>query len=141
MPVWTGQPASSIGFIRALEGATAEGEPAALVALHALAALARESLKALERDDAVALVVLAARADAALETLGTALDRPITIDAHRELRRAVRSFGVAAKVSGAGGGDFSLLFGPRDLEWDAIFGAIPHPCIPFDELACSSSPS
>jgi phosphomevalonate kinase len=46
----------------------------------------------------------------ALEDLGTRAEIPVLSDDHRQLRRLAEEAGATYKPSGAGGGDFGLVF-------------------------------
>jgi phosphomevalonate kinase len=127
--IWLGEPASSTQLIGAIERALS-GAQAGRVhkALEELDASARDADAAIMRGDGAALVAEALRSDEALEALGAASAAPIITPAHRALRlwaaRAGRD--AAVKPSGAGGGDFSLLFAPDDMPLDGLPSGCQH---------------
>ena len=81
-----------------------------------LAEIANEARAAFRNDDGRAVVDLVRSADQTMEQLGERAGIPIATDTHRELRDAAARFDIAAKPSGAGGGDISLLAGPEGSE-------------------------
>jgi phosphomevalonate kinase len=109
--IWLGAPASSTQLIGRIEQALAN--PATMAALHALDQSARRAADAIRAADPAALLHEVRRSDQALEDLGAASHAPIITPAHRDLRAWIATHGAttaATKPSGAGGGDFSLLF-------------------------------
>ncbi len=62
--------------------------------------------------------------DDLLDQLGKIIDAPIRVNAHNDLKN-VCGDSFVAKVSGSGGGDISLVFGPVDADWAGLFDRLP----------------
>lgn len=73
-----------------------------------LAAIAGAGCAAARGDDAAAFVEAVAEYGRALQNLGVAIGAEIVTAEHRHIGDQARRFGVAYKVSGAGGGDLGL---------------------------------
>lgn len=111
LPVFLGQSASTPEMLEVLRG-YAERKPAEYRArMSRLEALALAATQLSKDDDALELV---RTIDAELEALGEAAGLAIVIEAHRTLRAMANAEGLAVKPCGAGGGDFSLVFGDPD---------------------------
>jgi phosphomevalonate kinase len=82
------------------------GEAAAM--LRRLTELAEAGCAAAQGDDAAAFLAVFADYGRALQTLGESIGADIVTAEHREIGEHARQFGVAYKVSGAGGGDLGL---------------------------------
>lgn len=89
-----------------------------------LADIGWSGLRAFQAGDAQTVTELVGRAEASMEHLGAVADVPIVTDDHRRLSDIVGAQGLAAKPSGAGGGDVSLVAGPRDADWESAMAAI-----------------
>ncbi|RVU42946.1 hypothetical protein EA187_14005 [Lujinxingia sediminis] len=107
--VWTGEPASSVSFIKGLTAAWHKDFEAVASTLQALGHQAERALDACLSDDTALWLDALAQADQGMERLGDICDLPITTPAHRRLREQARTLGALVKPSGAGGGDFSLV--------------------------------
>ena len=114
--VWTGAPASSVSFVQRLRAHLEEQPRSTEAILQSIAARARTDIKAVEQNDAQSFIDSVRRADRAMEQLGALTGLPIITDTHRRLRALGQTTGLVAKPSGAGGGDFTLLVGPRDSQ-------------------------
>jgi phosphomevalonate kinase len=123
--LWLESPARSTSFVRCCEEALAEAPGPTQRALCRTSAIAEEALGAFARGRTAEIVELAATADEALTKLGEQIGAPIAIDAHRALRKPARAASIAVKPSGAGGGDFSLAFGPVDAAWESFLQNLP----------------
>ncbi len=73
-----------------------------------LAQLAEDGCAAAQGDDAGAFLASLAEYGRALQSLGDAIGAEIVTAEHREIAEHAGRFGVAYKVSGAGGGDLGL---------------------------------
>jgi phosphomevalonate kinase len=73
-----------------------------------LAALAEAGSDALREGDADAWLTAFAEYGRGLQELGVAIGTEIVTAEHREIGDEARAYGVAYKVSGAGGGDLGL---------------------------------
>ena len=89
--------------------------------LAALTRVAKAGCAAAQGDDGVALVESIAEYGRALQNLGTAIGAEIVTAEHRRIGEQARRYGVAYKVSGAGGGDLGLACA-LDREALAAFG-------------------
>ena len=112
--IWTGTPASSVSFISGLQSAFNDHLPSIRSVFHDLHDASEAGLQALVDGDPQSLLDAFSAADQAMEDLGETASLPIITDAHRRIRALAHTTRSVAKPSGAGGGDFSLLLGPRD---------------------------
>ncbi len=118
--VWLGESTSTRSFIGAVERQL-QLEPAPVYrALRRIADSAEQAMEACSEDDVEALLEAARRGDRAMEALGEAGGISVVTPAHETLRRVAGSHDVSAKPSGAGGGEFSLLFGSERTDWQAV---------------------
>jgi phosphomevalonate kinase len=99
---WTGEPAPTAPLLARF----AEAPRAA--ALRALVAVAEEAAAAVAAGDASALIEAVRRSAHALEELGAEVGLPIVTPALRRLVEVADRLGIAAKPSGAGGGDCGI---------------------------------
>ena len=99
---WTGEPAPTAPLLARF----AEAPRAA--ALRALVAVAEEAAAAVAAGDASALIEAVRRSAHALEELGAEAGLPIVTPALRRLVEVADRLGIAAKPSGAGGGDCGI---------------------------------
>lgn len=126
--IWTGLPASSTDFIARVEDAL--GEKGAQAHLERLSDLAYQGICALERADAPAFLAQIERANLAMRALGVLCNAPICTPLHDRLSLFAANNGLVAKPSGAGGGDFSLLFAPRGvIDWEQLLEFLPAGCV------------
>jgi phosphomevalonate kinase len=124
-PIWLGQPAVSTSFVSRCEDALRRERDAVQAALCRTSEIAASAMAALRRSDASLLLDLVDQADQALEHLGELIRAPIVTNTHRTLRNHAQDAGLTVKPSGAGGGDFSLAFGPADAAWARFFAELP----------------
>jgi phosphomevalonate kinase len=112
---WLGQPASS----SELSGQVAKHvqRPDVRATLSSIAAAASLGIDACTTGDAKLFLTAMDSGDALMERLGEQTAAPIVIDGHRTLRTIAKEFGLVAKPSGAGGGDFSIVAGPKSGRW------------------------
>lgn len=120
--VWTGKSADT----RELVGAVLGSEEAAL-ALDELDSLSRRAADAFAGGDVGALIDAAAEHDTIFHELGRAANVTLRTTEHVALARAARALGAAAKPSGAGGGDISLVFSADPIDEERLAALIPHP--------------
>ncbi|TXD37059.1 hypothetical protein FRC98_09990 [Lujinxingia vulgaris] len=107
--VWTGEPASSVSFIKGLTAAWHKDFEKVASTLQALGHQAERALDACLTDDTAVWLDALGEGDRGMERLGEICDLPIITPAHRRLREQARTLGARVKPSGAGGGDFSLV--------------------------------
>ncbi len=112
---WLGQPASS----SELSGVVAKHtqRPDVRATLSSIAAAASLGIDACTTGDAKLFLTALDSGDALMERLGDQTGAPIIIEGHRTLRSLATEFGLVAKASGAGGGDFSIVAGPKSARW------------------------
>ena len=115
--IWLGEPASSTELVGRV---AAHQNVDSTEAMHSIIASAKQMLAGCMTNDTRLFLKGAQAADKAMEALGAATGAPIIVDAHRELRRALEGTPMVCKPSGAGGGDFSLVFGPADADWSRV---------------------
>lgn len=84
--------------------------PAATELKRRMGGIAAQGLAAAREDDSTAFLTAVSEYGRCLATLGTAMGAEILTAAHRDIEAEAGRFGVAYKVSGAGGGDVGLAF-------------------------------
>ncbi|MEM9191061.1 MAG: hypothetical protein AAGF12_17890 [Myxococcota bacterium] len=129
VPVFLDQPASTVSFLKAFIAGLEREEPRAT--LDALHAATLRVIDAFDADQVPKALEALASADDALGALGDALGAPIWVDRHRALKDACGDEFVA-KVSGAGGGDISIVFGEVNAPWEALLSRLPSGVTPLD---------
>ncbi len=127
--VWTGAPARSTELIGRVEEARAHDPQAIAAILAQLSSLAETGITSMRFNDPEALLASLRHSDLALERLGQLSGAPIITPKHESLRAIAAPLGIVAKPSGAGGGDLSLLVGPQDADWSALFAKLPDDCV------------
>lgn len=127
--VWLGEPAVSTSFVKSCERALADRPELVAQRLTSLSLIAAEALEAWTEGDIASILQLVDRADRGLEQLGEAIGAPIVVERHRQLRKVGAGCGIHVKPSGAGGGDFSLAFAPRTVDWSAFMERLPAGCV------------
>jgi len=91
--------------------------------LSELGTAAEAAADAAVRDDAEDFCIAAARAGALLQAVGRDLDLPIVTPELAALMDVAARLGIAAKPSGAGGGDCAIAFARSSLEAQALRAA------------------
>ena len=120
--LWLGTPAHSVSFIKQVEQAYAQRRQLIESTFDLIHMTTRDVLKCFGPTPTEGLEVLCSNVriqNEAMNALGLGSGAPILIDAHRALMRHVQPYGLVTKPSGAGGGDFSLVFRPQDAKWAA----------------------
>ncbi|MEO8467093.1 MAG: hypothetical protein ABI640_17310 [Gammaproteobacteria bacterium] len=106
--IFAGRSASTPEFV-AHYRAFREAQPGKAAAmLRRLTEVAEAGCAAAREDEAAAFVASLAEYGRGLQALGDAIGTEIVTAEHREIGEHARKFGVAYKVSGAGGGDLGL---------------------------------
>jgi phosphomevalonate kinase len=108
--VWTGRAASTSNFLEALDRAKRRDPAAVAGVLDRLGGLSEIGADALANADSSRFLEAVDDFTPALEALGRVIDMPILSDDHRRVWEVASELGVAYKPSGAGGGDFGLVF-------------------------------
>lgn len=132
--VWTGKPASSTALIGKLESALSSNRATIQAELDTMATRAASVMSVLmdtSMDDAwrvAQIVECAERVNDAMDILTRDTGAPIITRAHELLWHEAHPREIAVKVSGAGGGDFSLLLGHQDAGWSSLLAALPDGC-------------
>lgn len=131
-----------VGRVRELRGAnpTAYGRR-----MGVLAELAHELLRELPQRSAADVCLVVHAYAAQLEVLGREAGIAIVSEPHRRIGELARAHGCAAKPSGAGGGDLSVVFCPSAFEASAVRSALaavgfPPVELSFDQLGVRLSP-
>jgi phosphomevalonate kinase len=114
---WTGEPAPTTPLLDRF--ATAARPPV----LRDLAGAATRAARAAEAGDAGALLDAVGASASLLESLGQATGLPLVTPALARLVACARRLGVAAKPSGAGGGDCGIAFATSATEAAALRNA------------------
>lgn len=128
--IWLGAPASSTELIGRVEEAYANQEKRSRLdeLFQQISDLALRALTMMQREDGVTKAWLDCAREGArqMRALGALSGAPIITPLHDELEHIARRHGAVCKPSGAGGGDFSILWGARDgLDWDALLTNLP----------------
>ena len=112
--LWTGAPAHTVSFLSTLRKATDRKHPQIRTLFSSIAEVAADGIHALRESKLSPFLWALAEGDRLMEELGDLLDLPIVTDTHRQIRAIADAAGFTAKPSGAGGGDFTLVAGPRE---------------------------
>ena len=115
--VWTGSPASTRKLVESVEECADQ--------ITHLCQLAEAGAEAFADADVERFLVIASDYDNAMGSLGASAGVTIRTRAHAEIARIAREFGAAAKPSGAGGGDMSLIFARGALDRDMLARSLP----------------
>lgn len=118
--VWIGHSADTRRFIDAIEALRATAPRRHEQLLGRMAEVAELAATAVREGRAADVLDLVHEAELRADALGAAAGLEIVTDAHRELARRARKAGIYTKISGAGGGDLSLVFGPDPEALDAF---------------------
>ena len=134
--IWIGQPASSTALVARVEQAFERSPGRVKAELERLASLAAQALKlcvSREATDASRFKALAASCEEAMHALTALSGAPIVTSLHEQLSSVALRRGFSTKPSGAGGGDFSLVFGGVEDPWEALLAELPAGCrhVPF----------
>ena len=123
--IWLGEPASTTSFVDGVVRQMRTAPAPVYRVLRRIGALAEEAMGALREGSSSRLIEAAEEGDRAMEELGELCGLPIIVDRHRKLREAAVRASAVAKPSGAGGGDFSLVFGNESTDWERLLGGLP----------------
>jgi phosphomevalonate kinase len=123
---WLGAPASSSHLIYRVERALYERRDDTVSLLEELRDASRAAVGAFRGGDTPTILDAARRSDETMQELGRLIQEPLRTSLHRALVDHARAHGLVAKTSGAGAGDFSLLMGHRDADWDAALSSLPE---------------
>ena len=110
MPMWTGQPAVTGTFLAAFAALKKNAPQAFWPLCEEMALISRAACELWALGEVTPLLPLVTRSMTALETLGRAMQMDLVTDVHRQAAAAAQASGAFYKPSGAGGGDFGLLF-------------------------------
>jgi phosphomevalonate kinase len=108
--VWTGRAASTGSFLEALDWARGRDAAAVDTVMDRLGEISELGADALADADSARFLGAVNEFTPALEALGRVIEMPILSDDHHRVWKASSELGVAYKPSGAGGGDFGLVF-------------------------------
>lgn len=130
VPVWIGEPASSTHLIGRVEESVGRAPRAIMDIFGRLDASARRALEAMHQGDAGEVLAQVAESGEAMAALGEVSEAPIITEAHQSLVAIAQRYGAEAKPSGAGGGDFSWVIGPREqVHWEELWDGLPRGCV------------
>jgi phosphomevalonate kinase len=110
MPMWTGQPAVTGTFLAAFAALKKNAPQAFWPLCEEMALISRAACELWALGEVTPLLPLVTRSMTALEHLGKAMQVELITDVHRQAAAAAQASGAFYKPSGAGGGDFGLLF-------------------------------
>jgi len=113
--VWMGESASSTALAGKVSEAKLRGDVRAT--LSSISATASFGINACNDNDAKSFMDAMSSGDALMQRLGDQTGVPIVTPGHQALRAFAAEFGMVAKPSGAGGGDFSIVVGPKNSRW------------------------
>jgi phosphomevalonate kinase len=120
--VFAGHSASTPDFVAHYRRWAAEQPENAAGLQRSMGEIAAQGLAAAGDDDGEAFLIAVAEYGRCLDALGQAMEVDILTPGHRAIGDEADNFGVAYKVSGAGGGDLGLAFA-RDPDALAAFTA------------------
>lgn len=123
--VWLGREASTPDFVDSVLERAQSTPSDVYRRLQKIAEAAEKGIRAAQGSAGARFIDAIGEADRAMTELGAFCEIPIIIDRHRRLREVAQAHGFAAKPSGAGGGDFSLVAGPSEGDWSAFDRALP----------------
>lgn len=109
--VWTGRPASTAVFLKSLSSYENRFPEDYRRTMQEISRLARDGCRAIETGNTAAFLRCVEDYYHRLENLGDRISRPIISADHRRIARIAYQNGGYYKPSGAGGGDFGILFG------------------------------
>lgn len=144
LPMWTGRPAATGPFVQAFEQLKKDAPQVFWRSCEEMALISRAACELWALGEVTPLLPLVTRATTAMETLGQALGLDLVTDVHREAARAAAAAGVVYKPSGAGGGDFGLLFAQSARSLNkasralAAQGLKPMPTPPGSPMRCQA---
>ena len=118
--VWTGQPASTGEFLKSLSTFKTRYPDDYRRTIQKISRLARDGCRAIEVGDTAAFLRCVENYYHRLENLGDKIRQPIISASHRRIARIAYRNGGSYKPSGAGGGDFGILFGSDRKRVDQI---------------------
>jgi phosphomevalonate kinase len=108
--VFTGRSAATTDFVSVFDDWRVAKPAEADRQLQALERISADGCAAAREDDADEFLTAVAGYGQRLEDLGRSMGAEIVTAEHREIARHAKRFGVAYKVSGAGGGDLGIAF-------------------------------
>lgn len=110
LPLWTGRAAFTGPFLQAF-AALKEANPQLYWRVcEEMALISRAACELWALGEVTPLLPLVTRSMAALDNLGRAMGQDLITDVHRQAAATAKAYNVVYKPSGAGGGDFGLLF-------------------------------
>lgn len=112
LPLWTGRAAATGPYLQAFKALKAQDPQLFWRICEEMALISRAACELWALGEVTPLLPLVPRSVAALERLGGALQLDLVTNMHREAAAAAQAAGACYKPSGAGGGDFGLLFAP-----------------------------
>jgi phosphomevalonate kinase len=108
--IWTGRSASTSDFLEVLRARRVDDPRGTGRAMRRLGEISGAAIAALEEARTATFLAEVEAFWNALADLGEHVGLPILSEEHRQLRRLAEESGAAYKPSGAGGGDFGLVF-------------------------------
>jgi phosphomevalonate kinase len=118
--VWTGRPATTAFFLKGLKDLKMNHTNDYDRSMKRLIRLAQVGCQAFEQSDTSKFLETVERFYHGLEDLGYMSRIPIISETHRRIARIVYENGGYYKPSGAGGGDFGIIFSDKKLLIDEI---------------------
>jgi phosphomevalonate kinase len=106
--VWSGQSASTGGFLERLAGWRRRNEQAHARYMRELSEIAERGIEAAASGDAQGFCTALREYTRSLDNLGAATSLPIVSPVHRRIERLAAKRGLTYKPSGAGGGDIGI---------------------------------
>lgn len=110
LPMWTGKPASTGALLQKFAAFKDATPQAYWRTCEEMALISRAACELWALGEVTPLLPLVTRATSALETLGRSMGVDLITDTHRQAAASAQACGAVYKPSGAGGGDFGLLF-------------------------------
>ena len=137
--VWTGQPTSTASFLKRLKDFKMNYPNDYDRSMKRLIRLAQVGCQAFEESDTSGFLQTVERFYLGLEDLGYMSHIPIISDTHRRIARVVYENGGYYKPSGAGGGDFGIIFSDKKLLIDEIADVVEKTGFYIPELSIGTN--
>lgn len=136
--VWTGRPASTGSFLERLKDFKINNTIDYNRSMRWLIRQAQAGCQAFEQKDTKKFLQTVERFHHSLEDLGHASRIPIISNKHRRIARIVYENGGYYKPSGAGGGDFGIIFSNQKSRIDRITNLVETEGFSFPKLSLSA---
>ena len=136
--VWTGRPASTVSFLKRIANFKRNNQSDYIRTMRWLIRLSQTGCRAFEKGDTMKFLETVDRFYENLDDLGHKSRIPIISDIHRRIAQIVSENGGYYKPSGAGGGDFGIIFSNQKSRIDRIAKRVEQAGFSFPKLSVSA---